>query len=45
MPKPYIWNMLYYFDPTLHEAMNLESSDKSSGNNRAATRASYGLVG
>ena len=34
--------MLYYFDLTLHKAMNLASSDKSSGNGRAATRASYG---
>ena len=34
--------MLYYFDLTLHKAMNLASSDNSSGNGRAATRASYG---
>ena len=42
MPKPLYMNMLYYFDLTLHEAMNLASSDNSSGNGRAASRASYG---
>ena len=29
--------MLYYFDLTLHKAMNLAYSDKSSGNGRATT--------
>ena len=32
--------ILFYL--TLHKAMNLASSDNSSGNGRAATRASYG---